>query len=297
MKPSIKLLLVEDNPYDAELLREMLLGVSSVQLAWVHVPLLGDALKRLREEKFDAILLDLSLPDSHGQETLAKAYAQAHDVPIVVLTGHADENLAIKTVHQGAQDYLVKGEESLKPLTRAIHYAIERQKAQSRLQNLSLVDELTGVYNRRGFMTIAHQQTKLAQRTQSPWVIVFADVDGLKKINDTYGHPEGDQVLREVARLLKSTFRESDVIARIGGDEFAVMAFAATETLAASFTRRLPALLDAVNATPWRRYRLAISLGIAHYDPLNPRRVEEVLAQADAAMYKQKRRQKSSPHA
>jgi two-component system cell cycle response regulator len=200
-------------------------------------------------------------------------------------------------VREGAQDYLVKGEESLKPLTRAIHYAIERQKAQSRLQNLTLVDELTGVYNRRGFMTIAHQQTKLAQRTQSPWVIVFADVDGLKKINDTFGHPEGDQVLREVARLLKSTFRESDVIARIGGDEFAVMAFAATETLATSFTRRLQAMVDTVNATPGRRYRLAISLGLAHYDPLNPRRVEDVLAQADAAMYKHKRKQKKSPPA
>lgn len=146
MKPSIKILLVEDNPYDAELLREMLLGVSSVQFEWVHVPLLGEALKRLREEKFDAILLDLSLPDSHGQETLAKAYAQAHDTPIVVLTGHSDENLAIRTVHQGAQDYLVKGQVDGPTLIRAVRYAIERHRLlteldRGRQQQLKIKDQ------------------------------------------------------------------------------------------------------------------------------------------------------------
>lgn len=291
----IRILLVEDNKEYAYAVKMLLEEVSSEQYDLIHVISIAAAMQQLNQGTFDVILLDLNLPDSAGYETFANVHTHAPEIPIVVMSSEDDTSLAVRTVREGAQDYLVKGEESLKPLTRAIHYAIERQKAQSRLQNLSLVDELTGVYNRRGFMTIAHQQTKLAQRTQSPWVIVFADVDGLKKINDTYGHQEGDLVLRDVARLLKSTFRESDVIARIGGDEFAVMAFAATETLAASFTRRLQALVDAVNATPGRRYRLAISLGLAHYDPLNPRRVEEVLAQADAAMYAQKRRQKKYP--
>ena len=293
----IRILLVEDNKEYAYAVRMLLGEVSSEEYDLIHVMRVVDAMQKLDHGIFDVILLDLNLPDSAGYETFANIHTHSPETPIVVMSSDDDTALAVRTVREGAQDYLVKGEESLKPLTRAIHYAIERQKAQSRLQNLTLVDELTGVYNRRGFMTIAHQQTKLAQRTQSPWVIIFADVDGLKKINDTFGHPEGDQVLREVARLLKSTFRESDVIARIGGDEFAVLAFAATETLANSFTRRLQTMVDTVNATPGRRYRLAISLGIAHYDPLNPRRVEDVLAQADAAMYKQKRRQKLSPPA
>jgi len=128
MEPSIKILLVEDNPDDAELLQEMLLGVSTVQFEWVHVPRLNDAINRLREERFDTILLDLSLPDSNGQETLAKAYAQAHETPIVVLTGHNDEALAIKSVHQGAQDYLVKGQVDGPALLRSIRYAIERHR-------------------------------------------------------------------------------------------------------------------------------------------------------------------------
>jgi len=164
MKPSIKILVVEDNPYDAELLREMLLGVSGIQLDWVHVPLLGDALKRLREENFDAILLDLSLPDSHGQETLAKAYAQAHDVPIVVLTGHADENLAIKTVHQGAQDYLVKGQVDGPTLIRAVRYAIERHRLiteldRGRQQQLKIKDQFLShvSHELRSPLAVIHQ--------------------------------------------------------------------------------------------------------------------------------------------
>jgi two-component system cell cycle response regulator len=290
----IRILLLEDNPEYAKAVKLILGEVTTEAFDLVHVTLVADAMRQLDQGVFDVILLDLNLPDSAGYETFANMHTYAPEIPIVVMSSNDDTALAVQTVREGAQDYLVKGEETLKPLTRAIHYAIERQKAQSRLQNLSLVDELTGIYNRRGFMTIAHQQAKLAQRTQSHWMIVFADVDELKKINDTYGHAEGDQALRDVARLLKSTFRESDVIARIGGDEFAVLAYAATETVAKSFVRRLQNMVDTLNGTQGRKYKLTISLGLAHYDPHAPHRVEEVLAQADAAMYEQKRKQKDS---
>lgn len=287
----IQILMVEDNIEYAKAVQLILGEVSAEAFVLMHVTCVADAMKQLDGRVFDVILLDMNLPDSTGYETFANVHTYAPDIPIVVMSSIDDTSLAIQTVREGAQDYLVKGEEALKPLTRVIHYAIERQKAQSRLQNLSLVDELTGIYNRRGFMTIAYQQAKLAQRTHTPWAIVFADVDGLKKINDTYGHPEGDQALREVARLLKSTFRESDVIARIGGDEFAVLAYSATEAAASSFTNRLHNIINKLNATPDRKYHLAISLGLAYYDPDNPHRVEEVLAQADAAMYEWRRKQ------
>jgi diguanylate cyclase (GGDEF)-like protein len=290
----IRILLIEDSPAYAEAVQLILGEVNVDEFDLVHVTRVAQAKQQLDLGIFDVILLDLNLPDSAGYETFANMHTYAPEIPIVVMSSNDDTALAVRTVREGAQDYLVKGEETLKPLTRAIHYAIERQKAQSRLQNLSLVDELTGIYNRRGFMTIAHQQAKLAQRTQSHWMIVFADVDDLKKINDTHGHAEGDQALREVARLLKSTFRESDVIARIGGDEFAVLAFAATESVAKSFVRRLQNMVDALNGAPGRKYKLTISLGLAHYDPHAPKRVDEVLAQADAAMYEQKRKPKES---
>jgi len=293
----IRILLVEDSPEYAKAVQLILGEVSVEGFDLVHVTRIKEAMHQVSQGTFDVILLDLNLPDSGGYETFSNMHSFAPRIPIVVMSSEDDTALAVRTVREGAQDYLVKGAENLKPLTRTIHYAIERQKAQSHLQNLTLVDELTGVYNRRGFMTIAHQHAKLALRTQDPWMIVFADVDGLKKINDTYGHAEGDQTLREVARLLKSTFRDSDVIARIGGDEFAVMAYAATETVAASFLNRLHNMVDTLNNTPGRKYKLSISLGLAHYDPDASHRVEEVLAQADAAMYQQKRKQKESFHA
>lgn len=169
VRNSIKILLVEDDPFDAELLREMLSEVHPVQFEWAHVERLNDAIHRLREDRFDVILLDLSLPDSLGQETLARAYGQAHDIPIVVLTGHSDEALALKTVHEGAQDYLVKGQADPQTLVRSIRYAIERHQLmreldQGRQQQLKMKDQF-----------LSHVSHEL----RSPLAVIFQFVTNL----------------------------------------------------------------------------------------------------------------------
>jgi PAS domain S-box-containing protein len=134
MEASIKVLLVEDNPGDALLLRQVVAEIAAPRFVWVTVDQLGEALRRVREEPFDVILLDLSLPDSHGFDTFLKAYAQAADVPIVVLTGLDDAEMAVKTVQAGAQDYLVKGQLDGHVVVRAIRYAIERCRSIQALQ-------------------------------------------------------------------------------------------------------------------------------------------------------------------
>jgi PAS domain S-box-containing protein len=134
MDRPIKILLVEDNPGDARLLREAVAETSAPGPEWVTVDRLRDAMSHLGEESFDVVLLDLSLPDAQGFETFARAFAQAPDVPIVVLTGLDDEEMAVKTVHAGAQDYLVKGCVDGQLVLRALRYAIERRRAMQALR-------------------------------------------------------------------------------------------------------------------------------------------------------------------
>lgn len=132
----LKVLLVEDNPGDARLVREALAEVRGARFALTHVDCLAPALKQLAAGDMDVILLDLSLPDASGLETLSKTHAAAPGVPIVVLTGLDDEEVALKAVHEGAQDYLVKGHMEGRLLTRSLGYAIERQRLLTELQAL-----------------------------------------------------------------------------------------------------------------------------------------------------------------
>jgi PAS domain S-box-containing protein len=134
MDHSIKTLLVEDNPGDARLLQTVVAEVAAPRVEWITVDRLGAALERVHDELFDVILLDLSLPDAHGLETFLEAAAHAPGVPIVVLTGTDDEELAVKTVQAGAQDYLVKGQVDGHVVLRAMRYAIERRRAVQALQ-------------------------------------------------------------------------------------------------------------------------------------------------------------------
>jgi len=169
---------------------------------------------------------------------------------------------------------------------------IERERLQAELRALSLRDELTGLHNRRGFMTLAEQHWRLALRTRQEFVVLYLDMDGLKTINDTFGHAQGDQALRDAGRVMVQTFRESDILARLGGDEFTVLFTDCDLTIAKDAIARLQENLNWTNATASRRYNLSLSVGMAHFDPDHPASLDDLLKQADAEMYvrKQQRR-------
>ena len=164
----------------------------------------------------------------------------------------------------------------------------------AQLRAASLVDELTGLYNRRGFLFLAQQQLKIANRMKRGLLLLFADLDDLKRINDTLGHHEGDLALVETANMLKETFRQADIIARIGGDEFVIITIEARKDSSEILTSRLRANLEARNASGPRPYKLSISVGVARYDAEHPCSIGELLAQADALMYEQKHRKQRS---
>ena len=156
------------------------------------------------------------------------------------------------------------------------------------LRAMSLVDELTGLHNRRGFLFLAQQHVKIANRTKRGMLLLFADLDDMKQINDRLGHQQGDLALIDTATILKEIFREVDIIARIGGDEFAILAMEAAKDSADILRTRLQENFDACNAKGDRRYKLAISVGMSRYDPYTPCSIDELMARADASMYEQK---------
>ncbi len=165
----------------------------------------------------------------------------------------------------------------------------ERKRMEEKLHTMSLTDELTGLYNRRGFFNLAQQQMKIAERTKKDMLLFFADLDKMKQINDTLGHQEGDKALVEAAAVLKEVFRESDIIGRMGGDEFAILAIDTTDETREVLMNRLHDTLDDYNMPEGRSYHLALSIGIAHYKPETPSTLDKLMAQADALMYEEKR--------
>jgi len=163
--------------------------------------------------------------------------------------------------------------------------------ALQKVQEMSLIDQLTGLKNRRGFMTLASQQVKVAERTKQGLRLVFVDLDGLKWINDNLGHNVGDQAIIEAADVLRETFRDSDIIARLGGDEFAVLAIDISPDMPFS-TYRIAKTLKEHNSREGRRYDLEMSVGVASYDPKLCSSIEALLKRADELMYREKRRRR-----
>jgi diguanylate cyclase (GGDEF)-like protein len=167
-------------------------------------------------------------------------------------------------------------------------YARRQRVTQEKLRNLALADDLTGLHNRRGFFALAGHQLKLARRNREGALVFFADIDGLKQINDRAGHSEGDIAILRVARILKDTFRDSDIVARLGGDEFAILANEASAESQKDIWRRLKENLEA-EASCSSGYALSVSIGVARFDPWKTINLTELIEYADRAMYQAKK--------
>lgn len=157
------------------------------------------------------------------------------------------------------------------------------------LENLSLIDDLTGLYNRKGFLALAEHRMTVALRNNEAFSVAFIDLDGLKAINDNFGHETGNRALIEVSDILKESFRQSDILGRLGGDEFAVFILHAAEGETDGIRRRIQQHLDTSNSVPNRSYRLSFSIGIISCGSAKGSDIEGLLGKADALMYEQKR--------
>jgi len=289
-KPSItRVLLIENDPKDVHLIKEYLKEDSTTQFSLDYTNRLSTGLQRLSKEEYTVVLLELVLPDSEGIDTFTKVHTMAPEVPVIVNTRLNDENMAIKTLQNGAQDYLLKDSLDSNLLVRSIRYAIERQRLLTEIRSLSLTDDLTGLYNRRGFITLSEEHLKIAKRSGDGVHFLFIDMDSLKIINDNWGHSEGDNALKDIAHILNNTFRECDIIARIGGDEFGVLTLGSFHKSADVLTDRLQKKVNVHNSNGTRPYNLSISIGVESREPGSLCSPSELITLADGLMYKQKK--------
>jgi diguanylate cyclase (GGDEF)-like protein len=169
----------------------------------------------------------------------------------------------------------------------------DRKRIERELHALSITDDLTGLNNRRGFFYLAEQLLKISSRNKTGMYLLYTDLDDFKDINDDFGHGEGDRALQAYAQLLKENYRESDIVSRIGGDEFAILPVGTSKDGINVIMTRFLCILSHYNETSGHRWKLSASVGVAYYDPASPSSVDELLRQADASMYRQKNHRKT----
>jgi len=294
-KIKIKILLIEDKPGGSLFWEQILDELHDVESTFIHIEQLSDFSHMSENDAPDIILLDLSLPEGR-LELFLSIYQMAPSIPIVVITETEDQKLAVQTALEGAQDCLVKRDIGSFLLGRSMRYAISRQKHLKQEKAVSNYDELTGLHNRRGFLTLAEQQIKIADQVNQSLLMIFADVDGLKTINDNLGHHWGDLALMEMAHVLREAFRETDSLARLSGDEFVALLICENGINEEFLIKRFQETLEQHNTYPERHFMLSASMGIARYDPRSPCSVAELMVNADAMMYQQKKPKKGIPN-
>ncbi len=287
----IRILLVGE-AREASRLRDLLVANGLSQFSIAHAGDLEGAAQHLSRDAVDALLLDLDAKPARGSALIRSARAVTPNVPIVILSESDDESLAVESLQHGAQDFLSKRRLEGQALARALRYAIERHRLQKTVQSLTVLDDLTGLHNRRGFLELADQHLRFAPHPGAS-LLVYLDLDGLKPINDTYGHLEGNRALVATASVLRACFRQSDILARLGGDEFCVLMTEARLETAQTVNDRLQRMVDFANASGTWQFRLSLSVGIVEVLAANQTPLEELLRLADERMYARKRNKPS----
>jgi diguanylate cyclase (GGDEF)-like protein len=284
-----RLLLVEDSDAHAELISTYL-SDCGMDFAVTHVLGLEEALEMLSREQFDLLLTDLNLPDARGLDAVRRFVGAVPDLPIISMSHSLDPAIGAQSLELGASDFLAKDDLTPALLRRSFEHAVLRRRARRQLEELAFRDALTGLSNARHLRDRLALAVARALRMRAACAMVFIDLDGFKPINDNYGHEAGDHVLQVVARRMDKELRSSDTLARIGGDEFALLLEdVASNTDVVTITERVIAAI--ASPIPWRTVtvRVSGSAGIA-LCPQCASSPEALLRAADAAMYRAKSR-------
>jgi diguanylate cyclase (GGDEF)-like protein len=291
----LRVLIVED---DREIREMVALMVKGMGYAIMMAATGKEALARLREQMADIVLLDLMMPEMDGFEFCRTVQGDQNlrDLHIIITSARDTLEDKVKGLELGAADYLTKPfsmtelQARIKVGERIVRYQKTLQEQQSQLEHLAREDVLTGLANRRRFEERAKEECLRAQRYHHPLSILLADLDHFKSINDTYGHAFGDIVLKDVGQTLLRHCRTSDLCARHGGEEFAILLPETELAEAYKVAERLcAAVRTLVFKQPSGAVYVTVSFGASSMDHDRPQTLEEILEQADQALYAAKR--------
>lgn len=280
----IKVLLIDGNRDFVYLISKALAQVGGQQYEIFHTEQISDALEQLSSSTYDAIVMDISLLEPNSFETLTYVRVKAPDTPVVVLTADDNMDVALKAMRRGAQDYLVKGRVTGQLLIRSLRYAIERQQMVVTLRRLAMIDELTGLYNRQGFTTLAQQLVRLAHRQESPLVLIRVDITGMGEINNKHGYESGDTALIRTAEVLKRTFRSSDILGRINGDEFVILALDVPVEKIKGVSARIKQAFARTNILGELPFNLEVSIHVTPVPLIEDMEIDSLLPEPNLAV-------------
>lgn len=286
----MQILVVEDNDVVADGLSRAL-GMLDTEVSVHTAPDLHSAQSLLRGgTKIDVALVDLGLPDAQGLEAPTKLKMISPGMVIVVITGNSSSDTALNLIRLGIQDYIPKSEATPKRVLRTIRLARERHERELRLRRIACVDQLTGSLNRRGLLAAVQNSAEAISRLNVSSALMTVDIDLFKSINDTFGHPIGDMILRQSCRRIAHCVRENDIVGRAGGDEFWVIVngFTRPENVPAIASKMLQGF-----ASPFRvnskNIEVGVSIGVALM-PEHAASVAEWIEKSDVALYEAKRK-------
>jgi diguanylate cyclase (GGDEF)-like protein len=286
---AMQILIVEDNDVVAQGLTRALAMLDS-RICVHRAADLQTAQALLQNgPQIDVALVDLGLPDAQGIEAPTKLKIFSPDLVIVVITGDSSSDTALSLIRLGIQDYIPKSEATPNRIFRTIRLARERYEREQRLKRIACIDQLTGSLNRRGLLGAIRESNEVAVRLNIPSALMTIDIDHFKEINDTYGHPIGDLILRQGCRRIAHCIRENDVVGRAGGDEFWVIlnGFTKPENIPAIARKMLKSF-----AAPFRvnsEINASISIGVALM-PDHAGTTQDWMRKSDLALYDAKRR-------
>lgn len=288
MLTPLRVLIVEDSEEDAELLVEELRR-GGFDPIFERVDTSEGMINALESQNWDIVFSDYTMPHFIGTDALACVKERERDVPFIFVSGTIGEDTAVAAMKAGAQDYIMKGnlKRLLPVVKRELHEAAgrrERKRAEERVHYLAYHDVLTDLPNRTLFYDRLHQALLISHREGQPLALLLLDLNRFKEVNDTFGHHYGDLLLRQIGPRLRSCLRESDTIARVGGDEFTIL-LPNTHVKGANATaRKILKTLETPFALKEATVEVGASIGVAFY-PDHGEEGDVLFQRADTAMY------------